>query len=99
MKGARLAFNRRADVWRAWLGFNLSHSLGLFLFGAGVLVLVRRRFELFAGSLDVQVATVLVAAAYFVLALRFWFWGPAFASAVGLLCLLASALLAGGPPT
>ena len=35
MQGARLSLNPRANLWEAWLGFNLSHSLGLVVFGGG----------------------------------------------------------------
>lgn len=90
MQGARLAFNPRANVWRAWLGFNLSHSLGLLVFGAVVLAFAWRHFELFAGSLLVQAFLLLVAASYFVLSVQFWFWGPAVGSGVAFACLLAA---------
>jgi len=42
MQGTRLAFNPRANLWQAWLGFNLSHSLGVALFGGRRLGLVFR---------------------------------------------------------
>jgi hypothetical protein len=96
MKGAKLAFNPRANVWQAWLGFNLSHSLGLVVFGGGVFTLGWRHFEVFAGSLVVQALTVLVAASYFVLSARFWFWGPAVGSGAAVLCFLVSAFLCWG---
>jgi hypothetical protein len=93
MQGAQLAFNRRVNVWLAWLGFNLSHSLGLLVFGGALLALGWSRFELFADSVAVQLAALLVAASYVVLGSRFWFWAPAAGSAAGLLCLLGSAVL------
>ena len=80
MQGAKLAFNPRANVWQAWLGFNLSHTLGLVVFGGGVLGLGWHHFEVFAGSLVVQALTLLVAASYFVLSVRLWLWGPAVGS-------------------
>jgi hypothetical protein len=93
MQGAKLAFNPRANVWQAWLGFNLSHSLGLLVFGGVALALGWRDFGVFADSLAVQALTLLVAASYFVLSLRFWFWGPAVGSGAALLCFLLSAFL------
>jgi len=93
MQGAKLAFNRRANVWLAWLGFNLSHSVGLLVFGGVGLALGGRHFELFADSLGVQALTILVAACYFALSVRFWFWGPAVGSGTALLCFLVSAFL------
>ncbi len=93
MQGAKLAFNPRANVWQAWLGFNLSHSLGLVVFGGFSLALGWRHFEVFARSLVVQALTLLVAVSYFVLSVRFWFWGPALGSGSAFLCFLVSAFL------
>jgi len=32
-----IAFHPKINLWRAWLGFNLSHSLGLIMFGGAFL--------------------------------------------------------------
>ena len=93
MQGARLALNPRANLWQAWLGFNLSHSLGLVLFGGGLLLLAGLYFPVFAASPLTQGVAVVVAAAYLVLSLRFWFWGPALASGLSLVCILAAVVL------
>jgi hypothetical protein len=93
MQGTRVAFNPRLNLWQAWLGFNLSHSLGAVLFGGGLLVLALFHFPVFAASPLLQGAAVAVAAAYLVLSLRFWFWGPALGSGLTLLCVLAAAAL------
>jgi hypothetical protein len=34
MEQTTLVLTRETSVWRAWIGFNASHSLGLMLFGA-----------------------------------------------------------------
>lgn len=93
MQGARVALNPRLNLWQAWLGFNLSHSLGVVLFGAGLLLLALLHFPVFAASRLVQGAAAAVAAAYFVLALRFWFWGPALGTGLSLVCILVAAVL------
>src|SRR5687767_14028808 len=36
-----LLLTRRTNMWLAWVGFNLSHSLGAVLFGAAVLLVGR----------------------------------------------------------
>jgi hypothetical protein len=94
MQGARLGLNPRANLWLAWLGFNLSHSLGLALFGAGLLALAWRDFALFSASGIVHGAALAVAAAYVVLAVRFWFWAPALGACLALLCIVGSLMLA-----
>lgn len=94
MQGARLTFNPRANVWQAWLGFNLSHSLGLVVFGGVLLAFALRDFTVFAASGLAQAGAVVVAGTYFVLAIRFWFWGPALGSGIAVLCILAALLVA-----
>jgi hypothetical protein len=93
MQYARLAFNPSANLWQVWLGLNLSHSLGIVLFGGGLLLVAWLHFAAFAASPLVQGAAVVVAATYLVLSLRFWFWGPALWSGLSLLFVLAAAVL------
>lgn len=93
MLGARLALHPRANLWRAWLGFNLSHSLGLIVFGGTLLAGASSFFPVFSGSAVLQAATVAIATAYFVLAIGFWFWVPVLGTGVGLLLLLVGAVL------
>jgi len=93
MQGTRLAFNPRANFWQAWLGFNLSHSLGIVLFGGGLLLLAWHHFPVFSASPLLQGVSVAVAAAYLAIALRFWFWGPALGAGLSLLCILAAVVL------
>lgn len=79
--GVRLA-RGRTNMWDAWLGFNLSHSLGAVIFG-----LVCVGAGVFARKLALPKATllipVLVGAIYFLLAIRFWFRVPAIGIAIG----------------
>ena len=93
MQGAQLAFNPSANLWQVWLGLHLSHSLGIVLFGGGLLLLAWLHFPAFAASALLQGAAVVVAAAYLVLSLRFWFWGPALGSGLSLLSILAAVVL------
>jgi hypothetical protein len=79
MQGTRLAFNPRVNLWEAWLGFNLSHSVGVVLSGGCLLFLAGPYFPAFAGSHLVQGFAAGVAAVYLILSLRFGFgdqpWG------------------------
>jgi len=94
MQGTRLAFNPRANFWQAWLGFNLSHSLGAALFGGCLVLLAWSHFSAFATSPLLQAAAVGVAASYFAVSLRFWFWGPTLGSGLSLVFLLGAIVLA-----
>src|SRR5262249_55469115 len=74
-------------MWRAWVGFNFSHSLGIAMFGVGCIVL-----GLSLQSLPLPKAALLVPVAigviYFLLAIRYWFRAPAIGVAAGTLCLI-----------
>ena len=79
--GVRLA-RGRMNMWDAWLGFNISHSLGVMIFG-----LVCIGAGAFAERLALPKATlltpVLVGGIYLLVAIRFWFRMPAVGIAIG----------------
>ena len=82
----------RTTMWNAWIGFNLSHSLGLVIFGALFGGLAFGDFGMVAENLFLRWGAVVVGLTYVVLAVRFWFWVPAVVSALGTLCFVVSAL-------
>src|SRR5262249_3050739 len=89
--GLRLA-RGGTTMWRAWVGFNLSHSLGISMFGVGCIVvgLSLQSLALPKAALLVPVAVGVI---YFLLAIRYWFRAPAIGVAVGTLCLVSGWLL------
>jgi hypothetical protein len=87
-----LRFAPQTTMWKAWLGFNLSHSLGLVIFGIFLGALALGDFRVVAENLFLRAGAVVVGLIYVVLAVRFWFWAPAVLSAVGTLCFVVSAL-------
>jgi len=66
-------------MWDAWLGFNLSHSLGAILFGVVCTNMTAKSWLAFLAMVSVI---------YLVLAIRFWFNLPAIAIATATACLL-----------
>jgi hypothetical protein len=99
MKTSRLAIapNTHTNLWKAWMGFNLSHSLGILLFGGELLGIGLFQFTLFAHSPLIQSVAILVSAAYFVLSVCFWFSRPAIGSAAVFLCFLLATVLSYRP--
>ena len=67
---------RQTTMWRAWIGFNASHSFGLILFGVvyGYLALVHRDF-LFQSAFLLAVGLILLFG-YVFLAKRYFFRIP-----------------------
>jgi hypothetical protein len=93
MQQSSLALDRTINLWKAWMGFNFSHSLGLVLFGAGFVYVGLFAPAAFAASPLLQGCAVAVSAIYFVLALLFWFSKPAIGTGLGLACFVLATLL------
>jgi hypothetical protein len=90
MVGSRVRLAGDAtDMWRAWIGFNLSHSLGALLFGATAIAWP----EVNAGHGALAGLPAAVAALYLAIGLRFWFRVPNAGIALATVAFAAAALL------
>jgi hypothetical protein len=67
---------RETTIWRAYVGFNVTHSLGLLLFGAIYAWLALAAPALLFGSLFLRVLGLLMLAACVVLARLYFFSVP-----------------------
>lgn len=78
------------DMWRACVGFNLSHSLGAVCIGAAIAV-----WPAWTGSASAAVAWLpaLIGAVYLVVGLRYWFRIPNTGIAIATLSLVSAAML------
>jgi hypothetical protein len=76
------------DMWRAWVGFNFSHSLGLLVVGA-LAVWAGCRIKMLPAGVILPALT-LIGCAYEILALLYWFRFPAIGVAVGTGCFAAA---------
>jgi hypothetical protein len=81
------------SIWRFWLGFNISHGLGAFVFGLICLLVAAHDFDLIGEIDGLRPLTVVVPAAYLALSLGFWFYGPALIVGIATACFLTSAVL------
>ena len=78
-------------MWRAWIGFNFSHSLGVLLV-AGLALWAGFRFNTLPVGI-IMPALTLIGCVYLVLALLYWFRAPANGVAVGTGCFAAAWVL------
>ena len=78
------------DMWRAWIGFNFSHSLGVLLFGALAIWAGCRVNRLPVGILP---ALTLIGCIYEVLCLLYWFRDPAIGVAIVTGCFAVAWIL------
>jgi hypothetical protein len=88
-----LVISRQTTMWKAWVGFNASHSFGAILFGLvyGQLALVQPRV-LFGSPFLLAVGLALLCGHTF-LAKRYWFKTP-FRGILIALALYVGALIA-----
>ena len=93
MQESAIAFHPKVNLWQAWLGFNLTHSLGIILFGGAFLYIGIFHSVLFSQSPFLQGCSILVSAAYLVISLKFFFSTPAIGLGIAMACfVLATAL-------
>ena len=78
------------DMWRAWIGFNFSHCLGLLLFAT---LAIWAGFRINRLPVAILPALTLIGCAYLLLALLYWFRIPAIGVAIGTGCFAVAWVL------
>jgi hypothetical protein len=78
------------DMWRAWIGFNFTHSIGVLLFAALAIWAGARINRLPVGIMP---ALTLIGCVYLVVALRYFYRSPAIGIAIGTGCFAAAWVL------
>jgi hypothetical protein len=92
MKESTLAITKETNMWRAWVGFNISHGIGILFFSLTYLYLSTFYTSFLESSLFFMSAAPIISLTYFILSKKYWFSIPAIGSAIGLLCFVAGAL-------
>jgi len=93
MQKSAIAFHPKVNLWQAWLGFNLTHSLGIVMFGGAFLYVGIFHSLLFSQSPLLQGCSIFVSAAYLVISLNFFFSKPAIGSGISMGCFILAAAL------
>jgi hypothetical protein len=91
--GIRLVGKDTPSMWRVWLGIHISHGLGVFTFGLLCLLIATEDFALVERIDALRPLAVAFSAAYLVLSLRFWFWGPVLITGTATACFTVAAVL------
>lgn len=76
MKSSSPKLTKETTIWRAWVGFNASHSFGAILFPLVYIPLSLNHFELIQHSLWFSCLPVVVGIGYLILAKCYWFKIP-----------------------
>jgi hypothetical protein len=102
MEGTGIRFRRpfpgdedTPSIWSFWLGFNVSHGLGAFAFGLFSLLIAGYDFKLVERIDGIQPLTIAVSAAYFAVALRYWFYAVMILTGAATACFTIAAVLSG----
>lgn len=93
MKDTGAVLTRGANVWKAWIGFNASHSLGILLFAAVYLLLAIGHMPWLRQSPALVWLPVLGGASYMALAHRYWFRRPLIGVGIATTCFVVAALI------
>ena len=76
MKQVAPIISRETTMWKAWVGFNVSHSASLIFFGLLYLYLAIRHTLFLEGETVLLVAGLLYLIAYYLMARAYWFRVP-----------------------
>ncbi len=78
------------DMWRAWIGFNFTHSLGVLLLAA-LAIWAGLRIRML--PVGIVAALTLIGCIYLAIALRYFYRAPAIGVAIGTGCFAAAWVL------
>jgi hypothetical protein len=84
---------KETTMWRCWVGFNASHSMGLILFGLVFGFLALARGQLLFQSPFLLVVGLATLGGFVVLSKVYWFSSPFTGTSIALACYVASIVL------
>jgi hypothetical protein len=87
----------QTTIWRAWKGFNASHSLGAMLLPSVYIPLAINHMNIIVQSWWLSSLPILVGACYMLLAKRYWFNIPLIGISISTICFIGSALMGMSP--
>lgn len=90
MSAASPVLTRQTTMWKAWVGFNASHSLGAILFGLVYGYLAIAHADFLFRSPFLLIVGLAALASYGVLAKVYWFSVPFIGIGVATACYLAA---------
>ncbi len=92
MKQSFPRLTNKTTLWKAWIGFNASHSVGAIFIGLINIILAIQYFEILRQSYLLLTLNILTVAFYLFLAKQFWFKIPFMGILITLLCFIVAAI-------
>ena len=93
MKQSFPILTKETTMWKAWVGFNASHSLGALFIGLANIIIAAEDFELYQRSVSLWVLNLASIFFYLFLARKYWFSIPFYGILIAAICLIISCLL------
>jgi len=93
MKETSPVLTSETTMWKAWIGFNASHSLGAILIAVFYVPLVISHMEIIRANLWFSVLPVFIGLSYLALARKYWFKIPFLGILISTVCFIGSMIL------
>lgn len=92
MKNTSPRLTHETTMWKAWIGFNASHSSGAIFIGLVNIILAAEYFYVLEKSFLLSFLTILTSVFYLWLAKKYWFSIPYTGILIAACCFIASPL-------
>jgi hypothetical protein len=93
MKETSPILTKETTMWKAWVGFNASHSLGAMLVTAFYVPLALTNMEVIRDSIWFSILPVTIGLSYLILAKKYWFKIPFTGILISTICFIGAAIL------
>lgn len=93
MKSTSPILTSKTTMWKAWVGFNASHSIGAMFIGFINIYIAIRYFDVIQNDIFFFLFNIIAIAFYVWLAKRYWFKIPFSGVVITLICYLLSFIL------
>lgn len=94
MKTSFMRLTKQTTIWKAWIGFNGSHSLGVVFIGIINFYITVKYFQVFNSDSFYFFFNIFIIGFYAWLAKRYWFTIPFMGLVLVLFCYVVSMILA-----
>jgi len=89
MKKSSPVLTNETTIWKAWIGFNASHSSGAMFIGVINFLIAANYFEEFLSNHFYYIFNIITILFYLILAKKYWFKIPFIGILITLICYLS----------
>lgn len=93
MKNTFPVLTKQTSMWRAWIGFNASHSMGAIFLGMINILLGIENFYIIENSFLLSLLTIVTAGFYLWLSKKYWFSIPFVCLLIAFGCFIISPVI------